>query len=118
MDLIKSVVNWMKMSDDVILQSCADCLSEIISSEAEGVVTQLVQLVGDLVKRQKCKCDPRAVQPLLSLKFHDLPATASEGTSLNFLEELFCREAQENHEASKKEDVQNQRRLGEARRRI
>lgn len=79
-DLIKSVVNWMKNSDPKIRQNCCQCISQIIKTDSEGHRSlEVVQLVGDLIQRQKCVSDPKVIESLFDLSFPDITLPTKEG---------------------------------------
>lgn len=95
-DIIKSVVGWMKEQDEIILDACKHCLSQVVRSDSDGYRTlevrfreipslfrnrfsQIVQFLGDLIKREKCQCSPKAVEPLLEVRFEDIATLSKEG---------------------------------------
>lgn len=85
-DLIKSVVNWMKNPDPKIRQNCCQCISQIIKTDSEGHRSlEVVQLVGDLIRRQKCNSDPKIIESLFDLSFPDISLPTKEGNKTSIL---------------------------------
>eukprot|EP00210_Caulerpa_lentillifera_P000912 g882.t1 len=78
-DLIKSVVNWMRNSDPMIRENCCKCVSQIIKADSDGHRSlEVVQYIGDLIKRQKCSSHPMIVKSLLNLSFPDITLPTKE----------------------------------------
>lgn len=44
--------------------------------------SQVIEFVSDLVKRQKCRCDPMVVDALLNVAFSEIPTLSKEGMQL------------------------------------
>eukprot|EP01023_Acetabularia_acetabulum_P004333 TRINITY_DN11801_c0_g2_i1.p1 TRINITY_DN11801_c0_g2~~TRINITY_DN11801_c0_g2_i1.p1 ORF type:complete len:859 (+),score=152.31 TRINITY_DN11801_c0_g2_i1:104-2578(+) len=79
-DILQAIVQQMGGKDPNIRQQCCNAISNILSRDFLGEIgLSVVQLVADLVKRQKCKCSPEIVSCLLVLQFRELKPPAQEG---------------------------------------
>ncbi|PSC74530.1 nucleolar complex 3-like protein isoform X2 [Micractinium conductrix] len=75
-DLLQVLVSCLPNKDHQIRQTAQRCLSTLLASShgVEDVATEAVQLIADLVRRQKCVVPPTTLDCLLNLRFPDVTA--------------------------------------------